>query len=165
MSDEGFKIHTFPKIVGTAGSGPSTTTATGCIPPVVDWTGVPGNGSNYNGYNMNMGGSFVFSNSEENLKSARKLQNPRVENRRLACELFPSRVVEKKVKSSFATAEQKSALTGLKVIFGNENYWVGQTVYVEAESFASSWGKRVYTLDGKDFILVPEEAILMVKNA
>lgn len=92
-------------------------------------------------------------------------------NGNIACEPPASTQVEIKVQGGFGRVSQKTQLTGLKVVFGNENLPempkvlapTGSTVYLNGEQVAAhQWSKKVYEHEGVKFILVPESVVLMV---
>lgn len=85
-------------------------------------------------------------------------------NKNVATKPFEKKEIESTVKSGFAKITQKHSLTELDVIFGTNNIFHGCKVYVNSENFKMPWATRVYSLDGQDFILVPEDFILLVKR-
>lgn len=58
----------------------------------------------------------------------------------------------------------KTRVEGLKVVFGlsEANLRPGDTVYVKGNSFTAGWAKDVFTLDGREFIMVPVDQIELV---
>lgn len=92
-------------------------------------------------------------------------------NGKIACAAPESVGVRVKVQGGFGRVEQKTALTSLKVVAGNERIWsapsvwapTGSTVYVSGEQLAAhAWAKQVYEHEGVKFIMVPESAIVLV---
>lgn len=88
-----------------------------------------------------------------------------VPNKSVALEPFPTLAVEKQIKGGFATAKQKEALYGLKVVFGDEegNYQPGMTCYVRGEHTPHDWVRKIYEVDGKKFIIVPTMFVAIVE--
>ncbi|NBT57434.1 hypothetical protein EBT16_01495 [bacterium] len=88
-------------------------------------------------------------------------------NENLAVEPFPTNQVEKEVKNGLAFVKQKSSLQPLKVVFSDfskTEYAVGYTVYVRADQCVSTWAKDVFELNGKKFILVPKNQVILVEK-
>lgn len=106
-------------------------------------------------------------NSWQNDKNAWNFWNfmsesgPYAANRRVACKPFETLQIEKQGRS-FVTIKNKQSLVGLEVIFGNNDYRVGWTVYVRGDVVTLPWAKEKYQLQDKEFILVPDEAIQIV---
>lgn len=96
-------------------------------------------------------------------------------NKKVAVEPFQVKGVEVKVSSGFGTVSQKTELTPLKVIFPNEAtdrpdsdklvLYPGNTVYVRGEASAHQWAKEVFELNGKKFIMLPEDMIVLVDRS
>jgi hypothetical protein len=75
-------------------------------------------------------------------------------------------------KNGFSTAAHATQLVRLKVVFGNRNpdgfsasmlgvaVWPGQHVYVKPD--AAAHAKQTYTVDGIDFVLLPEQLIQLI---
>ena len=85
-------------------------------------------------------------------------------NRKIACEPFPINVVEKENRHGMVLARQKGTVTPLKVLFRYQNVYALSTVYVKSEHAMSLWAKEVYDVEGIKYILVPEEAVLLVEE-
>lgn len=87
-----------------------------------------------------------------------------VPNKRVACEPFSSLAMEQQGKT-FVHVKEKTSLFPLKVLF--ETSWThGQTpyhqddiVWVRGDTKVLQWAKDVFEVQGKKFILVPEEYI------
>ena len=84
-------------------------------------------------------------------------------NKTIATEPFAKTSIEVNVKSGFSTINQKLTLTALKVLVGNERIQKGSLVYVPADAFKHQWAKMVYKLDDMEFILMPEDFVLLIK--
>jgi hypothetical protein len=84
-------------------------------------------------------------------------------NKKIAC-VPPENVgVETEVKSGFAAAKHRSSLMALKVVFGNDEYPAGSTVYLPAGA-KQPWVTQVHELNGEKFVLVPEDQIILVQT-
>ena len=80
--------------------------------------------------------------------------------------------VKVKVQGGFGRVEQKTQLTGLKVIFGNESdptaiagicVSTGSVIYLSGEDLSNfQWAKQVYTHEGIRFIMVPCNKIVLI---
>lgn len=85
-------------------------------------------------------------------------------NKKVACEPFPEMAVEKETRGGMVVPKQRGALTKLRVVFGDDgDFYCGSFIWVRSESFIQQWAKDVYELDGKRFILVPADAILLIQ--
>lgn len=87
-------------------------------------------------------------------------------NKQVACAPFESVAVEIEKKNNFAFAKQKSALVETKVLYGYTSKDLaltsGTKVFIDGEIVkVHPWSKKVYTLNGVSFILVPEQYILV----
>ena len=93
-------------------------------------------------------------------------------NNKIGVEPFKSVYVELEHKQGFTMAKQKVQLTKLKVVIGdvdtlrapskdNGHYVPGDIVYVLGELQVHKWAKEVYEVDGKKFILMPTEFVLL----
>ena len=89
----------------------------------------------------------------------------------IACEPPASTQAAVKVQGGFGRVQQKTQLTALKVVFGNDCLPsqakilvpTGWVAYVSGEQVAAhQWAKQVYEHEGVKFILVPESVVLMV---
>ena len=88
-------------------------------------------------------------------------------NENVAVEPFPTNQVEKEVRNGLAVIKQKSTLQPLKVMFSDfweTEYAVGSTVYVRADQCVATWAKDVFDLNGKKFILVPKNQVILVEK-
>lgn len=83
-------------------------------------------------------------------------------NKLVACTPFPKVHSEKVVKSNFALVEAKVTLQELTVVFQSESLAEGTKVYLRGDAIVNKWVKEVFTVDDKEFILVPESAIQLV---
>lgn len=105
------------------------------------------------GVNMVQAGPFNFWPPNE----------PTSRNKLLACSPFPKQNVEKKVNRGLVMAEHKISIQELELLFTSESYAKGQKVYVRGDRVMQPWAKEVFTMDGKEFILVPESEIVFSK--
>lgn len=88
-------------------------------------------------------------------------------NENVAVEPFPTNQVEKEVRNGLAVIKQKSSLQPLKVVFsgfGGTEYGAGSIVYVRADQCVATWAKDVFDLNGKKFILVPKNQVVLVEK-
>ncbi len=98
-------------------------------------------------------------------------------NEKIACEPPESVQMRVKVQGGFGRIEQKTQLTRLKVVFGNESLDgasvlvpTGAAVFVSGEAVAAhQWAKQVFTYNDGDkvlkFILVPLNLVLLVDRS
>jgi hypothetical protein len=87
-----------------------------------------------------------------------------VPNKRVALEPFPDTAAAPKIVNGVLQVKM-NGLTGLKVVFGNENFPEGSICYIRSDrNRTSTWGKAEasFDVDGKKFILVPEDEIILV---
>jgi len=103
----------------------------------------------------------------------------RVTNRFVATEPFPVQHITGTAKGGLAFMDQKIQLTRLEVVVASSCQVGDETVplpsdnfsenpafvYVRADQFAQSWAKQVYELNGKPFILVPCESVVLAETA
>lgn len=84
-------------------------------------------------------------------------------NRRVAVSP-PNFAVEKDIKHGVALAKQKFSLAETTVIFADVENTIpeGTKVYLRGDTMIQGWAKEVYELDGKKFIVVPFEYIVLV---
>lgn len=88
-------------------------------------------------------------------------------NKKAACSVPENTGRNIKNTSGFATVEHKDGgLMALKLVFGSkpdedfETYDV--TIFLAEQDKQQPWASQVYELNGKKFILVPEERILLI---
>lgn len=85
-----------------------------------------------------------------------------VPNKRVALEPFPTSTGTEVVNGVLRPKNQ-AALIGLKVVFGNDQFHEGAICYVRADKNRTTlWGKEVLEVDGKKFLLVPEEEVVLM---
>jgi hypothetical protein len=87
-------------------------------------------------------------------------------NKTIATFPFEKFSIESTVKSGFATINQKTTLTALLVVAGNRegDIQAGSVVYVNSDQCKQVWANKVYKLGEQDIILVPEDAVVLVKT-
>ena len=94
------------------------------------------------------------------------VQTYEVPNGLIGLEPFKSEVVEKTgTTKGFAVIKQKVELAELKVVFGNDKVMAGSTVFVDAELYATTAGKRVYDIEGQKVIFLPFSEVKLIKHA
>lgn len=90
-------------------------------------------------------------------------------NNFVATRPFVVKTVETKIKSGFATSNQKTSLQPLEVVFECHDFpeiKPGDTVYVRADMFAHQWAKEEFTDGaGNPYILVPKQFVYGYKSA
>lgn len=86
-------------------------------------------------------------------------------NKLVACTPFKTLSNEKTMKAGLALQDKKVRLQELTVVLRNEDGRLqpGMRVYVRGDGAMQVWAKDVFTLDDKEFILVPETAIQVVQ--
>jgi hypothetical protein len=87
-----------------------------------------------------------------------------VPNKRVALEPFPAESRENKVVGGVLKVSL-NAVQGLKVVFASGDFAEGCICYVRADRARNSvWAKpeSVFEIDGKKFILAPEDEVLVV---
>lgn len=84
-------------------------------------------------------------------------------NRKVACTPFESLALETQGRA-FKTVKEKNDLFILKVVFGNERYRRGDTIYVRGDVKTLPWTREVFEVDGEKIVLVPEDYIQLVKS-
>lgn len=91
--------------------------------------------------------------------------SPRTMNKVVACSAFPKQNVEKVIKGGIAMVDKKVNLQELTVVLASDSgFTPGQKVFVRGDAVVQNWVKEVFTVDGKEFILVPETAIMVVTS-
>ena len=91
--------------------------------------------------------------------------SPRTMNKVVACTAFPKQNVEKVIKGGIAMIDKKVNLQELTVVLSSDSgFNPGQKVFVRGDAVVQNWVKEVFTVEGKEFILVPETAIMVVTN-
>lgn len=89
----------------------------------------------------------------------------RTMNKVVACTPFPKQNIEKVIKGGIAMIDKKVNLQELTVVLASDTGFIpGQRVFVRGDQVVQNWVKEVFTVDGQEFILVPETAIMVVKN-
>jgi len=86
-------------------------------------------------------------------------------NNKIACTPFEVKSAKTKVVNGFGTVENRDGLAALKVVFNSlitaGPLEPGDTVYVRADGFLT-YGKDEFEVDGKKFILVPEDKVILL---
>lgn len=83
-------------------------------------------------------------------------------NKRVAVEPFPP-VTKAEVKGGVIVPMNQSNLTGLRVVFGSASFGEGWLLYVRSKlQSTTNYAKEVLEADGRKFILIPEEDVVLV---
>lgn len=89
------------------------------------------------------------------------------QNNLVACTPMKQQAISQVVKGGFALVDKKVQLEELKVVMSfsskDAHYHEGDSVWVRADQSVQPYAKEVFTVDGKEFILVPQTAILLRK--
>ena len=102
----------------------------------------------------------------------------RVANHFVATEPFPVQHITGTAMGGLFLMDQKIQLTRLEVVLesycqvGDKTVWLPNDnlgaepsfVYVRADQFAQVWAKQIYELNGKSFILVPCESVVLIEE-
>ena len=70
---------------------------------------------------------------------------------------------EKMVAGFVGTDKLAKTLIASQVVFDSKNFEAGQTVYLRADVYNAPQTKNLMQIDGKEFVLLPEEMVLAVK--
>lgn len=107
------------------------------------------------------------SNSEAQLLPSlfRVEVKPWTVNKVVACTPFKTRALQKVVRAGMALIDKKVELEELTVQFPTEDGRLqpGMKVFIRGDNSVHPWTREVFTLEGIEFILVPESVILAVK--
>lgn len=87
---------------------------------------------------------------------------------KIACEVKLVQAIQTKRVGAMVVVDTKQSLAELKVMFPTHamskfSLREGDTVMVYAGQLNQAWGTEQFDLDGKTFILVPEESVVMVR--
>lgn len=87
-------------------------------------------------------------------------------NRVVACTPFSKQHMETVVKGGFAMVDKKVQLQELQVVMHalDPRLDAGDTVWVRGDTIVQPWAKEVFTVAGREFILVPANAIQIVRS-
>ena len=89
-----------------------------------------------------------------------------VPNKRVAVEPFPVTDKKSEVVGGVLRPMNAAALTRLKVVFHSEMAPAGSFVYVRSKlASTTTYGKEKFEIEGKEFILLPLEEILVTEEA
>lgn len=77
---------------------------------------------------------------------------------------FPKTHVEASVQRGFATVAQKDSLIPLAVLIGNANIPTGSIVYVAGDACKQPFSNKVYEIEGKRVIILPEIFVKFVRG-
>ena len=95
------------------------------------------------------------------------MKEPKTTNRRVAAEPIVDLAAKSLIKGGMAYIENKVSLLELKLVFGSDDgpYEAGDSIVIHGDNGTrSAWARDVLTMGDKKFILVPFEAILMVRH-
>ena len=86
-------------------------------------------------------------------------------NNRIAVTPFETTSTKIDVKGGLVTIKQRTELTRLVVVFAqdNEKYPPGYVIWVKGDSCKHQFAKEVFNLNGKDFILIPAETVVLAE--
>lgn len=65
----------------------------------------------------------------------------------------------------FTAIVNRTNLSELTVLFGNDRIPVGSKVYITSDQYVAEWAKKEFTLGDTKFILVPMSMIQLVEFA
>jgi hypothetical protein len=93
----------------------------------------------------------------------------------VACTPFENPETKTDVKGGLVFITQKNELSKHKVVFdnhdrnlfgsgGGESYSAGDTVWVRGEMFKHQFAKEIFEVEGKKFILIPTDLILVKRR-
>lgn len=85
-------------------------------------------------------------------------------NKYLGVTPFPKPTSEKVIRGGIAMIDKKVHLTELTVVVADsgEEYVVGQKVWVRGDLSIQPWAKEVFTIQEKEFVLLPVQHVLVV---
>lgn len=82
----------------------------------------------------------------------------------IAVEPIPPRTTEGTVKNGVLQPVTRSALVAVKVVFDGRGVEAGDIAYVRSNlDRTTAYGKEVFEIEGKRFIVIPEEEAIVVK--
>ena len=82
--------------------------------------------------------------------------------KKIACQVPDPTAVTTQVQGRVHTYA-KHNLVPLKVVFNSGSFHEGDSVYVRSDMLSHVWAKESFVLQGKTFILVPEETIMAIE--
>lgn len=82
----------------------------------------------------------------------------------IAVEPMPKNSVQSEKKNGVSFLSQNVQLTKLKVVIPGLSLNEGDFVYVTSDCALQHWAKKVFTLNNKEFILVPEDHLTLVEK-
>lgn len=83
-------------------------------------------------------------------------------NKFVACTPFPKQSIEKVMKGGILMVDKKVNLQELTLVFPTkEGLKAGRKVWVRGDAAVQPWVKEVFTINGSEFILVPENFIVV----
>lgn len=86
-------------------------------------------------------------------------------NKKIACSVPENTGRTMRTTDGFGAVEHKDGgLMALTVVFGTNYIEEGSTVYLSEQDKQQPWASLKYKLDGKEFVLVPEDRILLIKE-
>jgi hypothetical protein len=85
-------------------------------------------------------------------------------NKRVAVEPFPP-APKAEIRGGVLAPMSQTSLTGLRVVFGSASFGEGWLLYVRTKlQGTTTYAKEVLEVDGRKFILIPEEDVVLVDN-
>lgn len=89
-----------------------------------------------------------------------------VPNKRVAVQPLPETENKPKVQNGVLVPPRAALLSGQPVVFRSTGFDVGDVAFIRADRrSASLWGKEIFEVEGKKFILVPEDEVLLLKRS
>lgn len=84
----------------------------------------------------------------------------------IAVKPFQSVSTKVRQQNGVAVAEQQVQLARAEIVFGSLDgkYRAGDAVYVTGDQCKIDWAKKVYLLDGVEFVLMPIQSIRLVER-
>lgn len=85
-------------------------------------------------------------------------------NKVVATEPFKEIAAKQKVTGGIAVIDNKVSLVPLKVVFSSPLFTAGDIVWVHGDVVSKHrWAKEVYRVNEHEFILVPEEFVMVAE--
>ena len=81
-------------------------------------------------------------------------------------ERLKTKEVKAKNIGGFGVIENRGNLDELKVLFDSKCFDLheGDSVFVRQNNFNAPWANQIYLIEGKEFILIPRDAVVAVKK-
>lgn len=84
----------------------------------------------------------------------------------VATERLKTTAIQTKTVAGLGFLQNKNGLDELKVMFDCEclNLRAGDSVFIRQNQYNAAWSAAVYTLEEKEFILVPKDCVIATKG-